>query len=114
MGASHSSSPMRSPDFFSRSANPMAELWNERIERMPREEMRALQLERLKRQVAYNYAGSAFYQEKMDGARIKPEDIRSFEDFAHVPLMDKDEHRKVQERSLGRRRSSPRPRSAST
>src|SRR5207244_11244900 len=78
----------------------MAELWNERIERMPREEMRALQLERLKRQVAYNYSSSLFYREKMDGARIKPEDIRSFEDFARVPLMDKDEHRKAQERSL--------------
>src|SRR2546426_2132375 len=100
MGGSLSSSPMRSPDSFSKYANPMAELWNERIERMPQEEMRALQLERLKRQVAYNYAGSLFYREKMDAARIKPQDVRSFEDFTHVPLMDKDEHRKVQERSL--------------
>lgn len=75
-------------------------LWNERIERMPRDEMRALQLERLKRQVAYNYQRSPYYREKMDGARIVPADIRSFEDFARVPLMTKDEHRAVQERSL--------------
>ena len=76
------------------------QLWNERIERMPREEMRALQLERLKRQVAYNYAGSPYYRDKLDAAGIAPADIRSFEDFTRVPLMDKDEHRKVQERSL--------------
>jgi phenylacetate-CoA ligase len=76
------------------------QLWNESCERMPREALRALQLERLKRQVAYNYAGSPYYREKMDAARIAPADVRSLEDFAHVPLMDKDEHRRVQERSL--------------
>ena len=75
-------------------------LWNERIERMSRDELHALQLERLKRQVAYNYAGSPYYRERMDVAGIAPADIRSFEDFARVPLMDKDEHRRIQERSL--------------
>ena len=74
------------------------QLWNERIERMPRDEMRALQLERLQRQVAYNYAGSPYYRDKLDAAGNAPRDIRSFEDFTRVPLMDKDEHRKVQER----------------
>jgi len=75
-------------------------LWNERIERMSRDELHALQLERLQRQVAYNYAGSPYYRERMDVAGIAPADIRSFEDFARVPLMDKDEHRRIQERSL--------------
>jgi phenylacetate-CoA ligase len=75
-------------------------LWNERIEAMPPERMRELQLERVKRQVAYNYRGSLHYREKMDAAGIGPDDVRSLEDFAHVPLMDKDEHRRVQERSL--------------
>src|SRR3990172_6598332 len=75
-------------------------LWNERIERMSRDELHALQLERLKRQVAYNYAGSPYYRERMDVAGIARADIRSFEDFARVPLMDKGEHRRIQERSL--------------
>jgi phenylacetate-CoA ligase len=78
----------------------MRKLWNERVEAMSRDELRALQLERLRRQVAYNYAGSPYYREKMDAAGIAPADVRSFEDFAGVPLMDKDEHRRVQERSL--------------
>ena len=75
-------------------------LWNERIETMPREQLRELQRDRVVRQVAYNYAGSLHYREKMDAAGIRPEDIRSLDDYTHVPLMDKDEHRRVQERSL--------------
>jgi len=83
-------------------AGDSRQLWNERIERMSRDEMRALQLERLKRQVAYNYAGSPYYRAKFDAAGVAPADIRGFEDFARVPLMDKNEHRQVQEDSLAR------------
>lgn len=75
-------------------------LWNEAVERMPADALAALQTERMRRQVAYNYAGSPFYREKMDAAGIRPEDVRTLDDFTHVPLMDKDEHRRVQERSL--------------
>src|SRR3990172_11829734 len=83
-------------------AGDSRQLWNERIERMSRDEMRALQLERLKRQVAYNYAGSPYYRVKFDAAGIAPADIRGFEDYTRVPLMDKNEHRQVQEDSLAR------------
>ena len=75
-------------------------LWNEAVERMSADALHALQTERVRRQVAYNYAGSPFYREKMDAAGIRPEDVRTLEDYVHVPLMDKDEHRRVQERSL--------------
>lgn len=77
-------------------------LWNERVERMSRDEMRALQLGRLQRQVAYNCARSPYYRAKFDRAGIAAGDIRSFEDFARVPLMDKNEHRRVQEDSIER------------
>jgi phenylacetate-CoA ligase len=77
-------------------------LWNEAVERMPREAMRALQLDRLKRQVAYNFANSEFYRAKFTAAGIQPGDIRSFEDFARLPLMTKDEHRQAQADSLDR------------
>ena len=50
-------------------------LWNEIIETLPREKMRALQLERLKKQVAYNYQNSPFYRDKMDDAGAKPDRI---------------------------------------
>jgi len=75
-------------------------LWNPAIETMPAERLQALQLERVRRQVAYNYAGSLHFREKMDAAGVAPGDVRTLADFARIPLMDKDEHRRVQERSL--------------
>ncbi len=75
-------------------------LWNEKIETLSRDEIQALQLKRLKKQVAYNYQQSPFYRNKMDAAAVKPEDISSFETFSKIPLMTKDEHRRAQQESI--------------
>jgi phenylacetate-CoA ligase len=75
-------------------------LWNEKIETLSRAEMRALQLQRLRKQVGYNYEHSPFYRRKFDQAGAKPEDITSFEDFARIPVTTKDEHRRAQEESI--------------
>ena len=75
-------------------------LWNEKIETLSRDAIRALQLEKLKKQVAYNYENSPFYKNKFEVVGAKPEDIKSFKDFSKIPLMTKDEHRKAQEESL--------------
>ncbi|MBT7261053.1 MAG: AMP-binding protein [Desulfobacula sp.] len=77
-------------------------LWNEKIETLSRDEIRALQLKRLKKQVSYNYQNSLFYRNKMDDAGAKPGDIQSFETFSKIPLMTKDEQRKTQEESIER------------
>ena len=77
-------------------------LWNEKIETMSRDELKALQLERLKRQVKYNYENSIFYKRKFDSVGCLPEDIQSFEDFEKIPLMTKNEHREAQEESIER------------
>ena len=61
-------------------------LWNERIETMSRDEMMSLQLEKLRKQVVYNYENSPYYREKFDRVGAKPEEIRSFEDFAGIPF----------------------------
>jgi len=77
--------------------------WNEEIETMPAEKLRALQWRRLKKQLRYNYEHSIYYrEEKFHQAGLKPEDIRSFKDFQQIPLMTKDEHRQVQQESLRR------------
>jgi phenylacetate-CoA ligase len=81
-------------------ANRERKLWNEEIETLSRDALRALQLERLKRQVAYNYERSPFYKRKLEQAGAKPEDIQSLGDFARIPVMTKDEHRRAQEESL--------------
>ena len=47
------------------------------LETMPREELDALQLERLQKLVAYVYERIPFYRESFDEAGVKPEDIKS-------------------------------------
>jgi phenylacetate-CoA ligase len=77
-------------------------LWNEPVERMSRDALLALQLQRLKAQVIYNYDNSEFYRAKFDSVGMQPGDIHSFDDFARLPLMTKDEHRRGQAESLER------------
>jgi phenylacetate-CoA ligase len=77
-------------------------LWNEKIESMSDEEMKALQWKRLKKQLKYDYDTSIYYREKFKEAGLTLRDIRSFEDFQRLPLMSKDEHRRVQQESVKR------------
>lgn len=77
--------------------------WNEKIETMPSEKMKALQWKRLKEQLQYNYDNSVYYREqKFHKVGLTPEKIQTFEDFQKIPLMTKDEHRWTQEESLRR------------
>ncbi|MFF0014972.1 phenylacetate--CoA ligase family protein [Streptomyces sp. NPDC005374] len=58
---------------------------------MPREQLRALQEERVLGLVEYAYANSTFYREFWGEHGVHPRDIRSLEDFrARVPFMTKD------------------------
>lgn len=77
-------------------------LWNEKIETMSGEELKALQWRRLKKQLVYNYKNSIYYRERFKEVGVTPRDIRSFEDFQKLPLMSKDEHRRVQQESMER------------
>ena len=55
----------------------------------PREEVRALQLEKLKAQVAWTYDRVAWYRERMDALGVAPGDIRSLDDVRKLPFTDK-------------------------
>ncbi len=80
-----------------------SKFWNEEIETLSPDAIRALQWKRLKKQLAYNYAKSPYYrEEKFHKAGLTPRDIRTFEDFQKLPLFTKDEHRWTQEESLRR------------
>lgn len=76
--------------------------WNEKIEAMSEEELRDLQWKRLKKQLKYDYENSIYYREKFRKIGLTPRDIRSFEDFQQLPLMTKDEHRRIQQESIER------------
>ncbi|MBX3592620.1 MAG: AMP-binding protein, partial [Burkholderiaceae bacterium] len=77
-------------------------LWNEAVETLSRDAVAELQLQRLKQQVRYNYERSPAHRRKFDEVGARPEDIRGFDDFARIPVMTKDEHRRIQQESLER------------
>jgi len=76
--------------------------WNPEMETLPTEELRELQLKKLKKLIRYCYDNSPlFYRKKLDALGIKPEDIQTWNDFYKLPpLVNKEEHRKAQEESL--------------
>jgi phenylacetate-CoA ligase len=65
--------------------------WNEAIETLKPDAVRRLENERLSSQIAYNYASSAFFRQKLGSVGVKPENIRCVEDLERVPLMEKRE-----------------------
>jgi len=60
--------------------------WNEKIETMPAEEMRKLQLENLKKTVKWVYDKIPFYKNKFDELGLKPEDLKELEDLSKLPF----------------------------
>ncbi len=68
-------------------------IWNERIECMSREEMRALQSEKLIDLVNRVYNNVDFYRRKMDEIGIKPSDIQSIDDIIKLPFTYKSDLR---------------------
>jgi len=77
------------------------QFWNEDVETLSPEDMQALQWRRLKKQLRYNFENSVYYrEEKFQKAGLTPDDIQTFEDFQKIPLMTKDEHRRIQAESM--------------
>jgi phenylacetate-CoA ligase len=68
-------------------------IWNEKIECMSREDMRALQSERLVHLVDRVYNNVPFYRQKMDELDIKPNDIKSIDDIVKLPFTYKNDLR---------------------
>ncbi len=67
--------------------------WDEKHECMSREEMRALQSERLIETVKRVYEHQAPYRKKMDEIGLKPEDIKSIDDLTKLPFTVKQDLR---------------------
>lgn len=71
--------------------------WARELETMdPERREKEVILPKLRAQLAYAYKNSLFYRKKWDAAGIKPEDIRSLEDFESLPLVTKEEIRQDQ------------------
>lgn len=68
-------------------------IWNKEMECMSRDEMHALQSERLKKIVAHAYMNSSFYKKRFDEHGVRPEDINSIEDIVKLPFTTKQDLR---------------------
>jgi phenylacetate-CoA ligase len=58
-------------------------------ERMSPDELRAVQLERLRATLRHTYDNVPLYRHKFDEAGVRPEDCRTLEDLAHFPFTTK-------------------------
>jgi phenylacetate-CoA ligase len=67
----------------------MSGYWDPHIERMPIEDLHALQEDRLKSIVRYVYDHSAFYRRKFDEAGVEPGDIQCLADITKLPFTKK-------------------------
>ena len=67
-------------------------IWSKE-ETMPREELEALQLERLQETAKRVYDNVPPYRKKMEEANVKPEDIKSLKDLAKLPFVTKQDMR---------------------
>ena len=67
-------------------------IWSKK-ETLSREEMNALQLERLKETVKRVYEKVEPYRKKMDAVGVKPEDIKSLSDLSKLPFITKQDMR---------------------
>lgn len=63
--------------------------FDKKIEQMAREQMRKIQLERLKKIVKYAYERVPFYKKKFDEIGLLPEDIKTLEDIKKIPYTTK-------------------------
>jgi phenylacetate-CoA ligase len=54
-----------------------------------REQLQALQMERLQQTLSSAYANVPHYRHAMDGAGVEPRDIKTLEDLAHLPFTTK-------------------------
>ena len=63
--------------------------WQKDIETMPRADLEALQLERLKRIVRYVYERVPFYRKRLDNAGVNPDKIKTLSDIQYIPYTTK-------------------------
>ncbi|WP_303852014.1 phenylacetate--CoA ligase family protein [Seleniivibrio woodruffii] len=68
-------------------------IWNQQYETMPRDELRKLQLLRLKQLCENVYHRVPFYRNAFDKAGVKPEDIKSLDDLQRLPFTYKQDMR---------------------
>ncbi|MHB1134865.1 MAG: phenylacetate--CoA ligase family protein [Chloroflexota bacterium] len=68
-------------------------IWDQANECRPRDQLRELQMERLRESLARVYEALPFYRDRFDACGVKPQDVKSPADLACLPLLTKDDLR---------------------
>ncbi|MBR2721344.1 MAG: phenylacetate--CoA ligase [Clostridia bacterium] len=63
--------------------------YQKEIETMPREQMKALQSEKLVKQVRHVYENVPYYRDLMDRKGVSPDDVQSIDDLYKLPFLSK-------------------------
>ena len=70
-------------------------MYQPEIETMPQDQLRALQSERLVKQVRHVYDNVPYYRKKMEEKGITPDDIKGLDDLHKLPFVTKDDLREA-------------------
>lgn len=73
----------------------MERYFQKEIECAPVEEIKALQNEKIVKQVKHVYENVPYYRSLMDAKGVKPEDIRSTDDIKKLPFLSKEDLRET-------------------
>jgi phenylacetate-CoA ligase len=65
--------------------------WNPKNETLPREELRALQLLKLRRLCDWAYTNSPFHRRRFEAAGFQPDQLSSWDDIRRIPMMTREE-----------------------
>src|SRR5262245_29422062 len=68
--------------------------WDEAAQTMPRAELRLQQEERLRATLARVWDGAPFFRRRLEAAGIGPDDVKTLDDVAALPLFRKDDLRR--------------------
>jgi len=69
------------------------EFWDRKIETMPLDELKKLQVKRLRKLVKYVYNGNRFYHDRFEEAKVTPDDIKTLKDIEKLPFLTKQDLR---------------------
>ncbi|MDO4517260.1 MAG: phenylacetate--CoA ligase [Bacillota bacterium] len=70
-------------------------MYQPEIETMPQDQLRALQSERLVKQVRHVYDNVPYYRKKMEEKGLTPDDIKGLDDLHKLPFLTKDDLREA-------------------
>ncbi|MDQ7989518.1 MAG: phenylacetate--CoA ligase [Candidatus Dactylopiibacterium sp.] len=80
---------LESPPIAAAPAAEAGRYWNAAIETLPRPQLEALQLARLRSHLDFAYRHSPYYRQAFDAAGVGPETLRSLADLRHFPFVNK-------------------------